>query len=170
VKTEVRFLGALQICAGVFSLVTLHPAASTRGLPGEAALLAACALSIVAGALLWRGEPLGWRLTIANQAAQLVGVNSPLATFSVIHCVSLTGTFSCVAKATFSDSMFTTGITARVLHSVCDIGPGSGFAGASTYGISLNLVALAILLYAAGFGNRNKQPHELDPSPVATPV
>jgi hypothetical protein len=76
-KTKVRVLGTYQIIAGVFSLVTLYPIISARGIFADLLLLAVAALSIVAGALLWEGRELGWRLTIVNQATQAIGVQLP---------------------------------------------------------------------------------------------
>jgi hypothetical protein len=139
-----------------------------RSWSSVAALLAFSALSIIAGAFLFRWSPWGWRLTILNQATQLVGIYTPIASFSVIHCVSVTVLFNVVPKVSFASSQFTQGVTTSVLHSVCDILAGKQLEGMPVYGISLNLVAAGILLYATVARRRaNQLP---DPtSPSATP-
>jgi hypothetical protein len=147
-KTAVRFLSAYQILAGVFSLISLWPTMEGRGWSAVAALLALSALSIVAGALLWQMSPWGWRMTIVNQLTQLVGIVAPFASFSVVHCVSVTVLFNVVAKGSFASSLFTQGLTTSFLHSACDILVGKQLEGFPTYGVTFNLVAAGILFYA----------------------
>ena len=71
-----------------------------------------------------------------------------MASFSVIHCASVTVLFNVVPKASFASTQFTQGVAASFLHSVCDILVGKQLEGMPVYGISLNLVAAGILLYA----------------------
>ena len=164
-KTSVRFLSAYQILTGVFSLVSLWSAMAARGWWAVSALLASSALSLIAGALLWQGSRLGWRMTIVNQATQLVGFYTPIATYSVIHCSSVTVLLNVVPRASFASSEFTQGVTASFLHSVCDILGGRHIDGIPVYGISLNLVAAGVLLYTTvGRKGANCLPDPTSPS------
>jgi hypothetical protein len=146
-KTPGRFLSAFQVLAGVYSLVSLWPSTLARGWSSIAALVALSALSIVAGALMWRGGSWGWRMTIVNQAAQLLGIHLPRASYTVIHCASITVLFNVAPKASFAASQITQGVTASFLHSVCDILVGKGLEGMPAYAFSLNLLAAGILVH-----------------------
>jgi len=165
-KTAHRVLGAYQVLAGACSLVSLAPAMAARGWPSVAALVGMSALSIVAGALMWRVNPAGWPVTVANQLTQLIGIYSPLVSFLVIHCVSVTIYSSYVAKATLADSLFTQGVGTSSLHSVCDVSIGKHLEGSPTYGASMNLVALGILVYVKRIRGKADQ----SPDPASAPV
>jgi hypothetical protein len=168
-KTEVRVLGAYQVIAGVFSLVTLYSIISARGFVPELLLLAASALSIIAGALLWERKELGWRLTIANQATQVIGVQLPFFSFSIVQLASAIASSTYVAKSTFAQSLFSTSAGASIFRSTCDLYVGRQPAGVPTLGISLNLVAIVVFFYAVAL--RNKANQSTDPMPESvTPV
>ena len=90
-------------------------------------------------------------MTVANQVAQLIGIHLPGVSFAVVHCVSFTTFFNYSPRATFADSLFAMGWGGSILHSACDVFVGAQ-AAMPVYGLSLNLVAAGILLYAARRG------------------
>ena len=163
-KTEVRILAAYQITAGVFSLVTLYSVISARGILAELLLLAASALSIIAGTLLWDHKELGWRLTIINQATQAIGVQLPFFSLSSVQLASAIASSTYLAKSTFAQSLFSTSTGASIFRSTCDIYVGRQPPGVPTLGIALNLVAIGVIIYALAL--RKKANQSTDPTPM----
>jgi hypothetical protein len=101
------------------------------------------------------------QLTIANQLTQLVAVYSPLVSFGVVHEASIALSSHWYAAATFADSTFR--LSARFLpgSSVCDLLWNKSASGLPNYGVSLNLLALGILLYSGRARERANQSPEL---------
>lgn len=173
-KTNTRLLGAWQIIAGILSLVTLWSITSARGSAALATLVFFSGLAIVAGMSMWREAAHCWRLTIINQLVQVVGFYSPWLAFKVIHGASLTVASHVFAKATFADSLFSHTASYSIGASVCDVSLGAIFGGAPTYGVSLNLLALGILIYAVVVSNKARRSPEPAPTsrgdPAQTPA
>jgi hypothetical protein len=75
----------------------------------------------------------------------------------VIHGISFTVLSRCFANATFGDSIFNLTTSGSIGTSVCDVMSEKTFAGLPTYGVSLNLLALGLLIYAVGARNKANQ-------------
>lgn len=146
-KMTYRLLGGYQIAGGVCTLATLGPEMLARDPGPMAALIVFSALAIVAGVAMWRENPAGWRLAYANQLVQLVGLFFPWFTFSVIHGASATVMGRYFAKTDFAES--TINLTANITlgSSDCAVRLGKVLEGADDYGVSLNFLALGVLLY-----------------------
>jgi hypothetical protein len=156
-KTTVRFLSAFQVLAGVFSLTSLWQTTDALGWQSVLFLLGFSVLSIVAGVLLWQGSWLGWRMTIANQLTQLIGFNSPMASFSVVHCAAVTVSCNFAPGTTFANSLISESAAASLLHSICDVMIGRRIELAPNYCVTLNLVAAGILFYGLFYRNGSRQ-------------
>ena len=163
--TRDRVLGAYQIFGGVCSLAMLWPTMMARGTVAVAALAGFSALAIGAGLSLWRGGSNRWQLTLFNQLVQVVGFYTPWAAFTISHGAAITVSNQCFAKATFADSTFHSDASVSLVNSVCDVLVGRTAAGLPTFGLSLNFVALGLVLYAMVAAHRTARTPAPDSAP-----
>lgn len=146
-KTRQRIIGFYQIIGGGISLLALGRIHSERGMAATVILLLLSALAIAAGAGLWRGWSGGWRLTMLNQVVQLVGFYTPVLAFNVIHGAGFTVGTRYFAAEQSADSNFRTGSEIMLGGSTCDVLWGRMLMGMPDYGLSLNLLALGVLIF-----------------------
>lgn len=154
-KISRQALGAYQIIGGLWSLCTLWSAMWARGVASLAGLILVSTLAVLAGVTLSQGTPRGWRLTVVNQLVQLVGFQVAGFTVTVVHLAKVALAARWVVSANAGESSFDGRVAFGLGDSVCDLGPGLGGASAPTYGFTLNLLALGLLVWTLTLGRRS---------------
>jgi hypothetical protein len=157
-KKSARILGLYQIIGGVISFLALGRMPGERGAVATGILILLAGLAIAAGVGMWRGARYGRQLTILNQLAQILGVYTPVLAFNVVHGAGLTLGTTYVAASTFAASNIHTGMQITLGSSVCDVWWGRLLTGMPDYGLSVNLLALALLIYAVKMRKRSPAP------------
>jgi hypothetical protein len=117
----------------------------SRGSGAFVLLLLFSTVAIVAGGLLWWRPERGWSLTMVNQFMQVIGVQVPTFSYAVVHLMALSITGRYFARETFAESEFGWSLIFSVGDSECNVGAGLG--GAQTCSVTLNLLALGLLIF-----------------------
>ena len=146
-KKTYRVLGVYQTAGGACSLVTLGSVMLARGSDAFATLFLFSVLAVAAGVAMWRENPACWRLTIFNQLIQIVGLHLPWFSFKVMHGAAVTVLARYIAKATFADSTLNFSASLSLGSSKCDVRLLSPAATLPGYDLSLNFLALGVLIY-----------------------
>ena len=162
-------LGVYQMVAAIVGLMIVSSQLQTYGLGFAGIVFLFSALSFGAGVAALVSDRLGWRLTLVNQGAQVFGLFSPLITLMISEGLALRISVGIVSTTgSVLDTHLTLGFWARA-------GADFGVAFMKTldafpkYGISVNLVALAVALVCVR-ALRKKPNQAPEPTPTtATP-
>ena len=150
-KNSRLIIGLYQIIGSVVSLLAIGRINSAYGPVAAALLILFTILAVSAGVALWRGEKNRWLLTILNQLVQLVGFYTPVFAYNVIHGAGLTLGTRYFAAEKFAEANFQTSGQLVLGSSVFDVLWGNKLTGMPDYGLSVNFLALGILIYVAFF-------------------
>lgn len=140
-------LGVYQVAGGLFSAFSLFTPMVQRHWSAVGFLCVFSALSIAAGALHLLGHPEQLGLSIINQLTQVLGFYTPWISIMVIHGAWVKVDLLFDWKENFAASVFTQTASAGCPESTCDVALSGTLPGLHTYGLSLNFLALGILIY-----------------------
>jgi len=141
-------LGAYQMAGGLFSAFSLFTPMAQRHWSSVLFLLLFAALSITAGALHFLKHPKRYQLTIANHVTQTLGIYTPWMAIVVMQGAWVKVAFLFDQQESFAKSLWTITAAGGFPESTCDVDLFGSLPDLHTFGVSVNFLAVAILIYA----------------------